>query len=186
MVFDIFTFVEGLWILLPAYAANGLAPLVKFKKNLHPIDSNKKLGGKPLFGPGKSWEGLLVGVTVAVIIALVQQLAYPFLPWHLSEDIHGVALYIAPMSSALGFLLGLGAMTGDLVKSFFKRRLGLDRGRPAPVIDQDDFVLGGFLFASLLVPIRFSWVILYLIITPIFHWIACFIGYKLGVKKEPW
>ena len=53
MVFDIFTLVEGLWIFLPAYAANGLAPLVKFKKGLHPIDSNKSFRGKPIFGPGK-------------------------------------------------------------------------------------------------------------------------------------
>src|SRR3989344_1184665 len=106
MVFDIFTLVEGLWLLLPAYAANGLAPLVKFRGSLHPVDRGKLFRGKPLLGQGKTWE-------------------VPFLPWQLSEQIHGVTLYIAPMGPLLGFLLGLGAMAGDMVASFFKRRLSL-------------------------------------------------------------
>ena len=186
MVFDIFTLVEGLWIILPAYAANGLAPLVKFKKNLHPIDGNKIFLGKPLFGFGKTWEGFFLGVFVAIIISIVEMLAFPYLPWQLSEEIHGVTLNIIPMTPLLGFLLGFGTMFGDLCGSFIKRRLGLARGRPFPVLDQDDFVVGAFVFASFLVAIEISWIVLYLIITPIFHWIASFIGYKLKIKKEPW
>jgi len=186
MVFDIFTLVEGLWIVLPAYAANGLVPLIKYKKNLHPVDFNKQFLGKPLFGKGKSWEGLFLGVMVAVIIALIQQMAFPFLPWFLSEEIHGVVLNIVPMSALLGLFLGLGAMFGDLLGSFIKRRLGMRRGRAFPILDQDDFVVGAFVFASFLVAIELSWVALYVTITPIFHFIASFIGHKLGVKREPY
>ncbi|MBL7160690.1 MAG: CDP-2,3-bis-(O-geranylgeranyl)-sn-glycerol synthase [Candidatus Aenigmarchaeota archaeon] len=185
MVFDIFTLVEGFWLLLPAYAANGLAPLIKFKSGLHPIDGGRQWRGRPLLGRGKTWEGLFLGVFVAVIISLVQMTTFPFLPWALSE-VHGVILNIVPMSAALGLLLGLGAMCGDLVASFLKRRIRLPRGAPAPILDQDDFVLGAFIFASLLVAVETSWLILYLVITPLFHWIACFIGFRLGVKKTPW
>lgn len=185
MVFDLFTLVEGLWIILPAYAANGLAPLIKFKKTRHPIDANRSFFGKPLFGQGKSWEGLVLGIFVAVVIALVEQAAFPFLPWHLSEA-QGVTLHIVPMSALLGFVLGFGAMIGDISGSFIKRRLGFERGRPFPLLDQDDFVVGAFAFASLIVTIEGSWVILYLIITPLFHVIANIIAYRLRIKKEPW
>lgn len=186
MVFDLFTLVEGLWIVLPAYAANGFAPLVKYRKTLHPIDRGKTWHGKPIFGHGKTWEGLLLGVVIAIIIAVVQQIAFPFLPWGLSEELHGVTLNIVPMSALLGLLLGLGSMVGDLGGSFVKRRLGFRRGKSFPVLDQDDFLVGAFLFASLLVAVEVSWVILYLILTPIFHLIASAIGYKAGVKREPY
>jgi CDP-2,3-bis-(O-geranylgeranyl)-sn-glycerol synthase len=186
MVFDIFTLVEGFWVIIPAYAANGLAPLIKYRKNLHPIDFNRSFRGNPLFGKGKTWEGFFLGVSFAVAFSLLEQAAFPYLPWRLSEEIHGVTLNIVPMSPVLGFFLGLGAMGGDLAGSFIKRRLGLSRGMPAPVLDQDDFVAGAFLMASMLVTIEAGWVALYLIVTPLAHLLANFIGYRLGIKKEPW
>ena len=186
MVFDIFTLVEGLWILLPAYAANGFAPLAKYRSRLHPIDGGRLFRGKPLFGQGKSWEGLLIGVAIAIVISLIQQTAFPFLPWSLSDELHGVTLNIVPMTALLGGLLGLGSMLGDLGASFIKRRLGMRRGRSFPFLDQNDFLIGALLLASLLVAVQISWVILYLILTPLFHFIASFLGYKMGVKREPY
>lgn len=184
MVFDIFTLVEGLWIILPAYAANGLAPLVKLLPR-HPIDGGRSWRGRPIFGEGKSWEGLLLGAAAGMLVALVEQAAFPFLPWPLSEEIHGVALNIVPMTAGLGLLLGLGAMLGDLLASFAKRRAGLPRGAPVPLLDQDDFVVGAFAFASLLIGVELGWVILYLIITPLIHLLASHIGYRLHLKREP-
>lgn len=182
MVFDIFNIyilVEVIWIILPAYAANGLAPLARGK---HPIDGGRRFGGNRLFGDGKTWEGLVFGIVVAVIIALIEMAAYPYLPW----DISPVTLVIAPMSIALGFLLGLGAMLGDLAGSFIKRRFGLKRGEPAPLLDQEDFLIGSLLFASLLVTVKTEWWILLLVITPVIHWVACVIGYIFKLKKTPY
>lgn len=185
MVFDIFTLVEGLWIILPAYAANGFAPLAKYFKT-HPIDMGRSIGGKRILGDGKSWEGLAIGVGIAVVISVIHMLAFPFLPWGLSEEVHGVTLNIVQMGPLLGLLLGIGAMMGDIVASFAKRRIGLARGSSVPVLDQDDFLLGAFIFASLIVAIEISWVILYMIITPLFHLLACVIGFKLKIKKVPY
>ncbi|RLI96956.1 MAG: CDP-2,3-bis-(O-geranylgeranyl)-sn-glycerol synthase [Candidatus Aenigmatarchaeota archaeon] len=179
MVFDIYTLVEAIWLILPAFAANGLAPLFRGKR---PIDGGRMLVKNRIFGPGKTWEGLMGGTIVAVAIALVQQLAFPFLPWHISE----VPLSIAPMTAQLGFMLGLGAMAGDLGGSFIKRRFRMKRGAPAPLLDQLDFLTGAMLFASLLVSIRTGWWILLLVITPVLHWIACIIGYLFKVKKTPY
>jgi len=179
MVFDIYTLVEALWLVLPAYAANGLIPIFKGK---HPVDFNKKFRGKPIFGPGKTWEGLFFGSIIGIIIAFIEISAFPYLPWELSE----IPLTIVPMSLQLGFLLGFGTVIGDMCGSFIKRRLKLKRGQSAPVLDQLDFLVGAFIFASLLVVIKWQWVVLMLILTFIFHLIASRIGYWIKVKKEPY
>lgn len=179
MVFDVYTLVEGLWLLLPAYAANGLALIPQGRR---PIDRGRSWHGKRLFGDGKTVEGFLFGMLVAVIVSAVQIAEFPFLPWELSP----VKLTIVPMSLFLGFLLGLGAMTGDLVGSFLKRRLGMERGRPFPVLDQEGFLLVAFLFAAFVVPVKIEWILLYVILTPVFHFLANLIGFRAGLKRQPW
>jgi len=179
MVFDIFTLVEAVWLIIPAYAANGLAPLARGN---HPIDGGRSWRGKPLLGPGKTWEGLAFGTVVALAIAVIMQGAQELLPWVVSP----IPLIIVPMSAALGFLLGFGSMAGDTAGSFVKRRLGIARGSPAPVLDQDDFIVGALIFAAILVPVKLEWAILLLIITPIIHVVACAIGYALKLKDRPY
>ncbi|HDD72521.1 MAG TPA: CDP-2,3-bis-(O-geranylgeranyl)-sn-glycerol synthase [Candidatus Aenigmarchaeota archaeon] len=182
MVFDVYTLVEAVWLILPAYAANGLVPLVGIRKT-HPIDFGKRFyDRKPILGSGKTWEGLVFGIFIAMLISTVEMLAYPFLPF----DASPVPLSIVPMSPVLGFLLGAGAMMGDAAGSFIKRRLNLKRGASAPILDQDDFIVGALLFASFTVSVKSSWILLLLIITPIIHLTANFIGYKLKIKKQPW
>ncbi len=181
-IFGIFNLVEAFWIVIPAYAANGLAPLAKFTSR-HPVDGGKTWkDGRPIFGAGKTWEGSLIGIVVAVFVSSLMGLAFYFLPWDLSP----IPIQVAAMGPVLGFMLGLGAITGDIVKSFFKRRFGFERGKSFPVVDQLDFILGAFLFASLVTPIKISWVILLAIVTPLFHLSANYMAYLLGVKKEPW
>lgn len=182
MVFTVWSLIGAIWLILPAYAVNGLMPLVGFKKNNHPIDFGKKWRGKPIFGPGKTWEGLFFGCFIGILIATIQMLVYPYLPFDQSP----VPLTIVQMSPFLGFLLGLGAIAGDLVGSFIKRRMGLPRGAIAPILDQEDFLLGALLFASFMVTILIEWILWLVIITPIIHLIANVIGYKIRVKKEPW
>ena len=181
-IFGIFNLVEAFWIVIPVYAANGLAPLAKFTSR-HPIDGGKNWKDRrPILGAGKTWEGSIIGIVMAVFISSFMGLAFYFLPWDLSP----VDLQVAKMRPLLGFMLGLGAITGDIAKSFFKRRLGFERGRSLPIVDQLDFILGAFLFASLVVPIKITWVILLAIVTPLFHLSANYMAYLLGVKKEPW
>ncbi|HJW97292.1 MAG TPA: CDP-2,3-bis-(O-geranylgeranyl)-sn-glycerol synthase [archaeon] len=182
MVFDIYTLVEAIWLILPAYAANGLTPIIGLRKGLHPIDGGRRLKGEPLFGPGKTWEGLVFGTLVGGLIGLIEMLVYPYLPFSVSP----VPLDIIPMSILLGLLLGFGAMFGDLGGSFIKRRLKIQRGKPAPILDQEDFLVGALLFSLLLVSLKWDWVILLAVITPVIHIVANGIGYLIKVKKQPW
>lgn len=182
MVFTLWSFIEAIWLILPAYAVNGLMPLVGFKKKNHPIDLGRRWRGKPIFGTGKTWEGLIFGCFIGILIATIEMFAYPYLPFDQSP----VPLTIVPMSPFFGFMLGLGAIVGDLAGSFVKRRLGLPRGSVAPILDQEDFLLGSLLFASFVSVIFIEWVLWLVIITPVIHLVANVIGYKIRVKKEPW
>jgi CDP-2,3-bis-(O-geranylgeranyl)-sn-glycerol synthase len=180
MVFTLWNLIESIWIILPAFAANGFAPLSRGKR---PIDMNKKFfDGRPIFGKGKTWEGLVLSVFAATIVGVIQQYAYPFLPFDQSP----IILDIVPMSGFMGFLLGIGAMLGDLGGSFLKRRLRLPRGSPAPILDQDDFVIGALGIATLVVAVKLQWFLLLIVITPMIHLIANYIAFKIRVKNTKW
>jgi CDP-2,3-bis-(O-geranylgeranyl)-sn-glycerol synthase len=182
MVFTIFILVEAIWLILPAYAANGLTPLMGLRSGLHPIDGGRKLGGSRLLGEGKTWEGLIFGTIIAGIIATIEMLAFPLLPWGVSE----VPLMITPMTPLTGLVLGLGAMLGDVGGSFIKRRIGRDRGSPVPLLDQLDFLIGASILAVLIVPVKLEWILLLGVLTPLVHLISNIIGFRMGIKKTPW
>ena len=107
--------------------------------------------GKPVLGPGKTWRGFIAACLLGAITAALQSLIrfVDLAPerdlssffYSRSGGIHGPLI--------LGFMLGLGAILGDSVKSFFKRRTGREGGAPWVPFDQLDFVLGGLLFAYL-------------------------------------
>lgn len=176
---SIFTFVEAIWLVLPAYGANGLASLSRGKR---PIDDGRKFRGHPIFGKGKTWEGLILGIIVAMIVSTIQMFAFPYLPWELSE----IPLEIVPMTPLFGALLGLGAMLGDIAGSFVKRRIGIKRGGPAPILDQDDFIAGMLISASFAITLKLDWIIILLAVTPVLHLIANGIAFMIKVKKEPY
>lgn len=179
----------GFWYILPAYVANGFAVFGKFVKSRHPIDGNRSLrDNQPIFGPGKTWEGFLIGFISGVLIGSLQVLTAPFLYalivqyLYLPPDLAAVVWISVP----LVILVAFGALVGDLIGSFIKRRLKLARGRPAPILDQIDFLIGAMLFGALVTPIPLVLAIFLLIVTPLIHLLANVIGYLLGLKKEPW
>lgn len=180
MVFTLWNLIEATWIILPAYAANGFAPLSRGRR---PVDGNRKfIDGRPILGKGKTWEGLVLSLFVATLIGAVEQLAFPYLPFDQSP----IILTIAPMNAFLGFVLGLGAMAGDMAGSFIKRRLKLPPGAPAPILDQDDFIVGALGFAALVTFVKLEWFLLLMTITPVLHVMANYIAFRLKVKNTRW
>ena len=80
--------------------------------------------------------------------------------------------------------------------SFVKRRIGIERGKKAPLLDQFDYVVGAFLLLGIFYP---GWVystyiegyhIIALIVLLLFvyvsHRVANYIGYWMGIKENPW
>jgi CDP-2,3-bis-(O-geranylgeranyl)-sn-glycerol synthase len=182
-------FLLSFWYILPAYVANGFAVFSKFVRNRHPIDGGRLFrDGRPVLGNGKSWEGFIVGVISGVCVGGLQFLAAPLLLDVIEQHlILPTELYPIVLVSLLqGVLVALGALIGDLVGSFTKRRLNISRGNSAPVLDQLDFLVVAILFGMLAYPLPLIFIVFLLLVTPFIHLLANIIGYLLRLKQVPW
>lgn len=167
------------YFMLPAYFAN-MAPVfakhIFSRKVLSPIDLGAKVGGHPLFGKHKTFGGFIFGVVIGIATGYIQFLLYPHLKDFCLVDYS--ALWMQ-----LGFLLGLGAITGDLVESFFKRRFNLKSGKLWLPYDELDFSIGALIFAS---PVYFlGWINsgLILLISMLGDILVGWIGYLLHIRS---
>jgi len=173
-------FIKSLWIIIPAYAANGFPPLARGRL---PIDLNKKwYDNNRILGDGKTFEGFSLGLFIGFLVGALEVSLYPLLnAYAMQFDVE-----LPFMNLFVGFMISFGALIGDLGGSFIKRRFGLPRGADVPLLDQWNFVIGAVLFVLWFTEITIWMFLIMLIITPIIHRAANVIGHKLKVKREPW
>ena len=149
----------------PSYVANA-APLI-FGRGT-PIDGGHNFrDGRPILGSHKTFRGLIAGIFAGTIFGIVET---PF----------------GPQMPLAGFLMGIGAVLGDLLGAFLKRRLDIKPGDPLPIIDQLDFVFGALVFSSLVFPLSWASVLLVVFVTPPIHLGTNYGAYLLGLKKTYW
>jgi len=168
----ILEFAKAVWFILPAFIANA-APIIGYKifgKFNAPMDFGKKLGGKPILGPGKTWGGLLFGLFAGTLAGLVQTFFQP----------QGFPL----MNAHLALLLSVGALTGDAFGSFIKRRLDFARGKSLPGLDQLGFLIFALVFAYPLAKLSLLQIAFLLMVTPVLHVGTNLIAFLLKLKKE--
>ena len=151
--------------------------------NAHQAKENfdKRLGGQAIFGNHKTWRGIISAPIAGIIVCFIQTLLYQF------TFFKTLSFFNYPEHWLLfGFLAGLGAIIGDLIKSFFKRRLRINPGMPWPILDQLDLTLGFLFFTFWVVrPDLFTvWTLLFLGI--ILGYSANLFAYELGLKKVWW
>lgn len=189
MMFHPIFLLLGFWYIFPAYIANGFAVFAAFGKSRHPIDGGRKWrDGESIFGPGKTWEGFFIGFLSGIIVGYLQVITAPILFSIIIQYLFlPLELYpIVLISIPLVLMVALGALIGDLIGSFIKRRLKIPRGRPAPILDQLDFLISAILFSMIIIPLPVVHIVFLLIVTPLFHLLANVIGYLLGLKQVPW
>jgi|Deesub1362A_J573_1020465.scaffolds.fasta_scaffold09779_3 CDP-2,3-bis-(O-geranylgeranyl)-sn-glycerol synthase len=151
---------QAIYFFLPAYVANTLPGIFGGGT---PLDFGKIfVDGRRLLGDGVTIRGTLVGVAGGSLVGALQ----------------GDLL--------LGFALSFGALAGDAVSSFLKRRMGFERGAPVPLLDQLNFVVGALVLASLFTEIPRDYVIILFVITPFGHLTVNRLGYHLKIKDVPW
>jgi len=187
MEIEIFKLLIGIlgavYFMLPAYVANlsGLA----FGGGT-PVDGGKECkDGRRLIGNGVTWKGFINGTILGTIVGGILGIIGSFYGdlSVLTSGVIDLPVYGSIIGGlTLGFLMAFGALLGDLVGSFIKRRIGLQSGEPAPIMDQLDFVVGALVLSLLVVKISWEFFIIIAVLTLILHLGSNMIAYLLGIK----
>ena len=158
---DILFIVNTVWFFLAAYLANA-APVI-FGGGA-PLDGGRLfIEGKPLLGSHKTKRGAAAGILTGFITGLAQ------------------------MDPLRGFLLGLGAILGDLANSFAKRRLDLKPGAQLPAFDQLSFIFGATALVSLVPPHPTGKMIATIVVATVpIHYVSNLFAYLMRMKSRPW
>ena len=158
-----------------------------------PMDMGATLRGKPLFGPNKTWRGLIISTIGTVVFSYFIRALYLS-----SQTFKGISIVDFDQVDPLyfGLALGIGMILGELPNSFIKRQMGIGAGKQGSgfsgmlfgIFDQIDLLLGIW-FLLLFVPgfsVAKNWdILLFSIIFALaFHFIIAQIGYYLGMRKN--
>ena len=153
----------------PAYCANMAAPFVRYWTGWNrPIN-------EALFGSHKTVVGFLTGMLAAVLATAT--LHWIDTPFSLLRDDHWFAL---------GLSFGFGAMGGDALKSYFKRRAGIPPGASWVPFDQLDFAIGALLMTAWSTDLGAVDVLAILALTLIGHVATNRLAFHAGIKDDPW
>lgn len=147
--------------------------------------------GRRFLGPSKTWSGFLFGTFFALPFGLLMAWLILIAPPSLDLVPTFGPTVLGAVPTVL--LLSGGAMTGDALGSFVKRRLGRESGARTVLLDQLPFVLLPVLVGLLVFPATFvpafvspEGILWLLVFTLGFHAGFNWIGYRLGAKKVPW
>ena len=164
----------ALWFIFPAYCANAAPVIFGGGK---PMDFGKKFfDGKPFLGSHKTFRGFLAGIIVGTLVGVAQTIIYEHIIFDYSSQFQYNIL--------LGFVLSIGALTGDLVESFIKRRISRSPGSSLPVADQIDFILGAFLFSMPVSPPSILSALIILLVTIPIHLLTNLGAALLNMKNK--
>ena len=174
MTITIIDIAAALWFIFPAYCANAAPVIFGGGK---PMDFGKTFfDGKPLFGSHKTFRGFFAGIIVGTLVGVAQTLIYEQVLIQYSTQFQ--------YSILLGFVMAIGAVTGDLIESCIKRRLNRSPGSSLPIADQLDFILGAFLFSITVSPPSLVAIVIILLITIPTHWLTNLGATLLNMKNK--
>lgn len=205
----------SLLLIVPAYISNASMVITGGGR---PIDGGRTFrDGRRILGDHKTIKGLkgplYIGIPISFIIFLLFILLWGPIKevilqalgegqYILYGDLLVFQYYFIGGQFPLNFLVLLfriilasyGAVIGDLVGSFLKRRFDIKSGAPFWIVDQLDFALIALLFVAIpsfispavfLVPDIFI-VTFLLILTPAVSIIANTVAYFVGLKSVPY
>jgi CDP-2,3-bis-(O-geranylgeranyl)-sn-glycerol synthase len=205
----------SLLLIVPAYISNASMVITGGGR---PIDGGKLFrDGRRILGDHKTLKGLKGPLYIGIPISFIIFLLF-FILWQpiediiiqasaenqyiLYNDIHVFQYYFIGGEVPLNFfvlflrivLASYGAVAGDLVGSFLKRRFDIKSGAPFWIVDQLDFALFAILFISIpgfispqlfLLP-DIHILIFLIILTPAVSIIANTVAYFVGLKSVPY
>ena len=157
-----------LLVIWPPYIANSVPVIVsRLPMRRRPIDGGRLfLDGRRIFGDNKTVEGFLLGCAVGTLLG------------------YAIASPIITLLEA--FVLSVGALTGDLIGAFVKRRMGLQPGERAIPLDQLDFIAFSMVLLSRMRELSCLVIVTALAITVPIHMATNYAAYRLGLKNVPY
>tara|TARA_Y100000310_G_scaffold282894_1_gene304475 strand:- start:482 stop:940 length:459 start_codon:yes stop_codon:yes gene_type:complete len=142
------------------------------------IHFNQPIWEKKL-GKNKTWRGIIVAVVFGTLTFLLQKWLFQF------SFFKSISLInYSDFGLLLGFLMGLGAILGDAVASFFKRRDKIKPGESWMPYDQIDFAIGALVLGWFVYVPKAGIAVIILVSSFFLHLIVSRIGYWLGIKKN--
>lgn len=161
--------IQLVYLMLPVYLANMAPPFVKYWHGWNPPIN------AALLGSHKTVVGFAAGVAVGIAVSFVQ------------SRLHWEGSLIAPENwLAAGIAAGVGAMAGDSLKSFFKRRWHIAPGQRWVPFDQLDFIVGGLLALSYFVRLNWTDIALICAISFVGDVIVNHLSFYLRIRETRW
>lgn len=147
----------------------------------YPVDLGRTFRNKRIFGDNKTWRGVFAAVFFGTGFFVLQKALYVRFAF-----IHGIGLFDYSSAPILyGIAVSAGAIFGDLVKSFLKRRVGIAPGASWIPFDQIDYVVGALMFGAWLYIPHSVDALLILGFGFMFHLLFKYIGYILHINAKP-
>src|SRR5207237_8777929 len=132
----------------PAYFANA-GPLVLGGGAA--LDGGRTLAdSQPIFGPHKTVRGVIAGIVAGTLVGLAESLVDSRLAF-------------------AGFMISLGAVLGDLLGAFVKRRLKVETGRAITDMDKLSLILGGVVIGYPFFHVGLISILLHVVVPPPMH-----------------
>ena len=152
--------------MIPAYVANSTPIILGGGKA---IDlGGRFIDGERIFGPNKTIRGFISGLALGSAVGIFEELV------------------VSQGMIERSFLISLGALSGDLICAFIKRRLKFPPGFPLPLMDQLDFILGALLFSYPIYGFNSNAAFIVLLLTPPIHLATNMVAYVLRLKNTAW
>lgn len=176
-----------IWVFTPAGIAN-MAPVISnnipvLRRFTQPLDGGKNFRGKRLLGKNKTVRGLFAGIIGGLLTSCLQVIVYWLTSWP-SPNVSPVD-YGSVSSLLFGAFLGLGAIGGDAIESFFKRQFNKKPGDNWFPFDQIDFIIGAMLISTIFFRLTLTEYLAVLIVAIILHPTVNFISWLLKFQDKP-
>lgn len=175
---------ESFYFILPVYLANMAPVIFKWLPIFnYPLDHKKSFRGERLFGEHKTYRGLVLGALTGVLIVFLQ---HKYFINFKNIELMPYGDFSNQKIILIGICFGAGALLGDLIKSFFKRRLKIKDGHSWFPFDQLDLVIGALVAVSPFYTLPITNLVTVLLITPVLHFVTNVFAYLIGLKKVWW
>jgi CDP-2,3-bis-(O-geranylgeranyl)-sn-glycerol synthase len=160
--------------IIPCYIANAAPVLLGGGQ---PLDFGADFqDGRRILGDAKTVRGFAGGVAAGTVAAGILALYFP------------LPVFAGPRVQLLsGFMLSFGALLGDALGSFVKRRAGIAPGKPF-FLDQLGFIAVGLLLAYPVAHALYSpeGVLFLLVLSWLMHVVSNAAANRFGLKSVPW